>query len=81
MFAELDSIGWGLLMAVEQDYINVLNETDPEVASNLVRTIPDDHPLRVLLRDCNGLLNICNGQVSHTKREGDQCADILANIG
>ncbi|KAL7224123.1 hypothetical protein ACSBR1_025559 [Camellia fascicularis] len=61
---------------------DVLIETDAEqVVIYINSTTPSNYPYKALLEDIKFLMHRCNCEVSHILREGNQCADRLANIG
>ncbi|CAL5377310.1 unnamed protein product [Camellia sinensis] len=61
---------------------DVLIETDVEnVVLHINNTTTSNYLYRALLEDIKFLMQRCNCAVSHILREGNKCADRLANMG
>ncbi|CAL5371297.1 unnamed protein product [Camellia sinensis] len=79
--AELWGIYRGLTIILEKNMRDVLIETDAEqVVIHINSTTPSNYPYRALLEDIKFLMHRCNCAVRHILREGNQCANRLANI-
>ncbi|CAL5407188.1 unnamed protein product [Camellia sinensis] len=80
--AELWGIYRGLTIILEKSMRDVLFEADVEqVVIHINSATPSNYPYRALLEDIKFLMHRCNCEVRHILREGNQCADRLANIG
>ncbi|GMP33309.1 hypothetical protein CsSME_00006691 [Camellia sinensis var. sinensis] len=72
----------GLTIILEKSMHDVLIETDAAtVVLNINNPTTSNYPYRALLEDIKFLMHRCNCVVSHILREGNQCANDLANIG
>lgn len=58
-------------------------ETDSEMAIQLIKNgNVKDHPDEVFITDCRKLLRKpWNSHLMHTRRQGNRCADALAELG
>ena len=81
LYADLERIRKGLSVALEGGIKGVVVEIDSLNACQLIMKMEDNYPYRVIIKDSYFLLNSCKGMITHTKREGNQCADLLANLG
>ncbi|CAL5349330.1 unnamed protein product [Camellia sinensis] len=80
--AELWGIYRGLTIILEKSMHDITIETDSEqMVLHINNTTPSNHPHRALLEDIKFLMLRCNCDVSHILREGNKCADGLANMG
>lgn len=80
--AELEGILFGLNMAHEKGWNRALIESDSMEAVDLVNNEEDSHhPLANIIEDCMELKKALNARVGHIHREGNRCADWLANKG
>ncbi|XP_028100581.1 uncharacterized protein LOC114299952 [Camellia sinensis] len=56
-------------------------ESDSELAINQIQIEPClNSPYKALIEDAKFLLKRCNCSLCHTPREGNKCADLLANM-
>ncbi|CAL5366943.1 unnamed protein product [Camellia sinensis] len=80
--AELWGIYRGLTIIFEKSLRDVLIESDAAtVVFNINNPTTINYPHRALLEDIKFLMHRCNCIVSHIPREGNQCANGLANMG
>lgn len=80
--AELWEIYKGLTIILEKSMRDVLIETDVEnVVLHINTNTTSNYPYRALLEDIKFLMQRCNCAVSRIFREGNKCADGLANMG
>lgn len=78
--AELWGLREGLIVARNHDFNNIVAETDSEAVAQTLNK-EEDHSLNTLIADCRDLLgHFQNAEVTHVYREGNQCADYLANL-
>nr|BAE79385.1 unnamed protein product [Ipomoea batatas] len=81
--AELWGLREGLLLAKNRGFTKLIAETDSEA---VVQVLRKDGPVTpdasILVKDCKLLLDHFQEiKVTHILREGNQCADFLANLG
>jgi ribonuclease HI len=82
LLAELSAIYHGLIMAKDLGYAEIACHSDSIVCINLINgPIERYHIYDVLIQDIKNLLHYTNVTVSHTLREGNQCADFIAKLG
>ena len=82
LLAELSAIYHGLIMAKDLGYAEIACYYDSLVCINLINgPIERYHIYVVLIQDIKNLLRHTNVTVSHTLREGNQCADFMAKLG
>ncbi|KAM7528509.1 hypothetical protein LguiB_031919 [Lonicera macranthoides] len=71
-----------MLLIKEKSWVGATVEVD---SSNVIDLIKgenhEDHPQRILIRDCKKIIEEMDLQVSHTLREGNRCADAMAKLG
>lgn len=80
--AELRAILAGLQMAWSKSIPRIQIESDSQLAINLICGDDDDHPLAAIIHDCQSLMTRdWNCSIRHTLREGNSCADFLAERG
>jgi ribonuclease HI len=80
--AELSAIYHGITMAKDLGYAEFACYSDSLVCINLINgPIERYHIYVVLIQDIKHLLNQINVTVSHTLREGNQCADFMTKLG
>ncbi|PWA72247.1 ribonuclease h protein [Artemisia annua] len=80
--AEVWSIYNGLCLIKEKNLSNVLIETDREEILRLVSQEVDKyHSLKLVLDAIRDMMMEQKCYVSHTRRDGNQCADLLAKLG
>ncbi|KAK3020321.1 hypothetical protein RJ639_046533 [Escallonia herrerae] len=61
---------------------NLIIETDSTAAIQLILEQENtNHQLRGLVSDCRYIVQRCRYQIHHTLREGNKCANLLANYG
>ncbi|KAF7815362.1 putative ribonuclease H-like domain-containing protein [Senna tora] len=79
--AEIWTIISGFKLAKSLNYDHILVESDSMLAINLIKKddVHPNHHLNNLLLYCRStLLTFTEVQLSHTSREGNSCADLLA---
>ncbi|KAM7503559.1 hypothetical protein LguiB_002463 [Lonicera macranthoides] len=80
--AEIWPVREAMLLIKEKSWVGATVEVD---SSNVIDLIKgenhDDHPQRILIRDCKKIIEEMDLQVSHTLREGNRCADAMAKLG
>jgi len=82
LLAELSAIYHGITMAKDLGYAEFACYSDSLVCINLINgPIERYHIYVVLIQDIKHLLHQINVTVSHTLREGNQCADFMAKLG
>ncbi|KAK6934581.1 Ribonuclease H domain [Dillenia turbinata] len=81
--AELWGVKDGLQLAIERGPKDIELEVDSLVVFSLLRDNSNlDHPVSALIRCCQSLMTVANVvEFSHTFREGNRCADLLASLG
>ncbi|KAK9159192.1 hypothetical protein Scep_005766 [Stephania cephalantha] len=79
--AELWVIRIGLTLALRYQYLKLHIQTDSQIAMHLLLSNPSlHHPDKTLIKECKSLLHqLTSFKISRTSREGNQCADWLAN--
>jgi ribonuclease HI len=82
LYAELYAIYQGLSLAKEKGIVNLICYSDSLLCTNII-TGPTlkYHVYAVLIQDIKELLEQTQASISHTLREGNQCADFLAKLG
>ena len=69
-------------LMMEKGSTDFVLETDSEVAVQHINVSHHCvHPLTALIEDCKSMLKAGKGVITHTYREGNVCADFLANEG
>ncbi|CAL5355341.1 unnamed protein product [Camellia sinensis] len=80
--AELWAIYRGLTILFQKNTHEVEIETDSALALSQIQDGPySNSPCRALIEDAKFLLKRCHCSLKHTLREGNKCADQLAQIG
>nr|XP_043611473.1 uncharacterized protein LOC122583101 [Erigeron canadensis] len=80
--AEVWSIYKGLCLIKDKNLSNLLIETDCETILRLrPESLDRDHPLKKVLEDIDTLKVEQKCVLVHTRRDGNQCADVLAHLG
>lgn len=80
--AELHAILVGLELIRSDQRNTVIVESDSSVAVNLAKAPRDEgHPMAGLLEDIRTLLQLHGCELQHRLRQGNFCADFLANEG
>ncbi|CAL5370879.1 unnamed protein product [Camellia sinensis] len=80
--AELWGIYRGLTIILEKGYVDVMIETDSTKAVELMQTKPAvNGALRSVVEDAKRLIRRCRCSIQLIVREGNMCADKLANLG
>jgi len=82
LLAKLSAIYHGIIMAKDLGYAEFACYSDSLVCINLINGLIERyHMYVVLIQDIKYLLHQINVTVSHTLREGNQCADFMAKLG
>ena len=86
MAAELLGLKEGLVLAKNLNIKNLLIEIDAKAMTDIISSQNDTsfvtHPYSNLILECKSLLRCFeDARISHTHREGNYCADILAKEG
>ena len=86
MAAELWGLREGLVLAKNLNIKNLLIEIDAKAVTDIINSQNDTsfvtHPYSNLILECRSLLWCFeDARISHTHREGNYCADILAKEG
>ncbi|XP_031120628.1 uncharacterized protein LOC116023758 [Ipomoea triloba] len=81
--AELWGFREGLIVAIHRGFTHLIAESDSEALVNVIVNNSDDGSLdSTLVADCKALArHFQEFRLNHTLREGNQCADFLANLG
>ncbi|GMP65273.1 hypothetical protein CsSME_00026140 [Camellia sinensis var. sinensis] len=80
--AELWAIYRGLTILFQKGTKDVVIESDSELAINQLQNGPClNSPYKAPIEDAKFLLKRCNCSLQYTPREGNKCADWLANMG
>ncbi|KAL3522371.1 hypothetical protein ACH5RR_015205 [Cinchona calisaya] len=81
-YAEFWSIRFGLQIAKEKGLNKLILESDSKVVIDLLNNNCEIPPhVRALIADYRSYCLGIQGRFQHSYREGNFCADILANIG
>ncbi|XVF29316.1 hypothetical protein REPUB_Repub15cG0110400 [Reevesia pubescens] len=81
--AELWGVREGLHLAMEMGLQHLIIQVDAAAIIPLLQdiTIHNNHPSASILQDCHAMISYFNSvQVQHVYREGNRCADKLANL-
>ncbi|CAL5382095.1 unnamed protein product [Camellia sinensis] len=79
---EMWGIYRGLTMVLEKGLHEVIIETDFILAEELLNKGPPSNcPFRSIVEDSRHLIRRRNCSIQHILREGNKCADLLANMG
>ncbi|OMO92977.1 hypothetical protein CCACVL1_06699 [Corchorus capsularis] len=81
--AEFWGIRVGLQLAADLGYQDLIVQVDASMVADLLSMEGElsGHPLETLVRDCKVLFaNFNRVEMKHIRREGNRCADRLANL-
>ncbi|KAK1410229.1 hypothetical protein QVD17_36764 [Tagetes erecta] len=78
--AEVWSVYNGLCLIRDKNMSNLLIETDCETILRL-RWMPMDPQIKVVMDAIDAIMIDRNCTIIHRRREGNQCADLLAKLG
>jgi len=82
LLAELTAIQRGLLIAMEMDIQEMVCYSDTLLSVSLLTGHASQfHAYAVLIQDIKDILSSRNFTIHHCLREGNQCADYMANLG
>jgi len=82
LFAELSALYQGLILDINLNFEEVACYSDSLLTVNLIKEdLNHFHVYAVLIQNIKDLFSSRNFSLHHSLREGNQCADFLANLG
>ncbi|KAM7498823.1 hypothetical protein LguiA_023237 [Lonicera macranthoides] len=80
--AELWAAREAMVLIKDKGWLGAIVEVDSANVLDLINSNDwEDHPLKVLIKDCKQIALEMSLDIQHTLREGNRCADAMAKLG